>query len=449
VSTITLYSISWNGYWEKYSDNVIKNISNFNKIPDEIVVVSDAPIDLSKINHSNIKNIVFKNPPSYRPHYAYRNLAIENSSSDWIVALDLDDIQLPNYLDDLDNSADIHGFAHIDIRHNVEYYPKENALDIQIKDTSGTNQIPGTSAIKKYVFDKIKYEPNCYEDDVFYKTASKLNLKVSYDDNIKFIYNGFHPDNNHNELERISSIYKKILNNNRNLYCFWFSGDINEKRKNSINILSTLSGVNVVLIDYDKFYKYENSEIPIHKGFKYLSDVHKSDYARAYMMYFYGEGYTDIKANSFNWNPYFDSLYLSKFSAAGYAEKKHEDIGKFWGNDKAVESYVIKNYSKFIGMGHFIFKPKTKIAYDWLMSIHKLLDKNYDQLKNNPGIHPYNILGGVSQSYSGDIDKSLSNKNYPFAWSEICGDIFHRLQYENTNSVFLSSMPYVNILNYR
>ena len=100
-------------------------------------------------------------------------------------------------------------------------------------------------------------------------------------------------------------------------------------------------------------------------------------------------------------------------------------------------------------MGHFIFKPKTKIAYDWLMSIHKLLDKNYDQLKNNPGIHPYNILGGVSQSYSGDIDKSLSNKNYPFAWSEICGDIFHRLQYENTNSVFLSSMPYVNILNYR
>jgi len=446
--TITLYTLSWNGYWDKHSKKWINYINNLNTKPDEIIIVSDNPIDTSKINHPNINNIVLP-INNYRDVVSlYRNTAAQNSSCDWVVASDIDDMPLPNYLDGLDIDADICGFSFMEQANKKIYKPDETSLEKRLLGIVDGSLIPGTSAIKRSVFNKIRYERFTYEDLTFWFIASKLNLTVANPtpDDIRFIYAGYHIKPNRDEITRVSEIYKKVLKNDRNLYCFWFSGKMSENRKKSLDILRQQSKVNVVLIDLPTFYKYEHKEFSIHKGFKYLSDVHKSAYARAYMMYFYGEGYTDIKANSFDWNPYFDQLFTSNFDAIGYPEKKWNDIAPFWQGN--VPNYVVINANKFAGNGHYIFKPKTKFAYDWLVGIHKILDEKYEVLKNNDGSYsPYAIPGGV---HNKNQDKTVySQVNYPISWNEINGRVRQKIEYENNFSNFILNMPYVNTKNYR
>lgn len=449
--TITLYTTSWNGYWQRFGQRWSQHVNSFNTQPDEIIIVSDAPLDTSSLNNKNVKNIVLDNVVSYKPISYYRNVATDNCSSDWCVASDLDDFPLSNYLDNLDPEADIHGFSFLDFNDNRIYISDQDSLNKRLHGLFDATLIPGTSAIKKHVFDKIRYEYNCYEDQTFYATASKLNLKIASDDNkmYRFIYSGFHSDNHHNELKRVTNIYRSILSLNRNVYAFWFSGEMNENRLSSLHTLQSLSGVNIVLINNENFPEYENQEMPIHPGFKYLSDVHKSDYARAYMMYFYGGGYSDIKANSFDWNVYFDQLFISKKDAIGYSENSFNDIGNFWNLDKNIAINVAKNHNRFVGMGHFIFKPKTKIAFEWLTEIHKKMDQAYEVLEANPAMHPYAVNGGIHSGYTKAVDPSLINPNYPFQWAELCGTLMHRLQYENNFSNFMHGMPRTNNSNYR
>nr|BAJ93350.1 predicted protein [Hordeum vulgare subsp. vulgare] len=55
-------------------------------------------------------------------------------------------------------------------------------------------------------------------------------------------------------------------------------------------------------------YLIGTEERPIHKAYQYLSGTHQSDYARAYLMYYFGGGYTDTKHTHIDWNPYFKQL---------------------------------------------------------------------------------------------------------------------------------------------
>lgn len=445
--TITLYSVVWNEYWDKYGMQWSECINNLNTTPDQIIIVSDKEIDISVIKNTNVLNIVTTIKPNISD---FRNIAINNSKSDWIVASDVDDIPFSNYLDNLDDDADIHAFSFIDTVNNIRFEPKADCLNVRLMHNNGfnTNLIPGTSAIKKHVFDRLRYESQCFEDLIFYSMASKIELKVSFDNDIRFAYTGSHPTDNNLELTRVSEIYRDILKEKRKLYCAWFSKEMTTNRKKSLRILQENSGVDVVLINNDNFYEYENSEIPIHKGFFFLSDVDKADYVKAYIMYFYGGGYTDIKSNSFDWNPYFDELFLSNSECAGYAEKSPEHIAVFYNEDN-VKNFIYKNYNKFIGMGHFIFKPKTKLAFSWISAVHKLLDDKYEILKENPGLHPYAVLGGIHESFTGYCDPSLINKKYPFEWTDLCGTILHKLQYDQRNNSILNTMPYVNMDSYR
>jgi hypothetical protein len=106
--------------------------------------------------------------------------------------------------------------------------------------------------------------------------------------------------------------------------------------------------------------------MPIHSAFNSLTDAEKVCYAKSYMMYFYGEGYLSIKENYFDWNKYFDKLFISKHDVISFPSEENLNTEEFFKYDK-----IYKNH-------YCILKPKTKIAYDWLMKLHKLLDKNYD-----------------------------------------------------------------------
>jgi glycosyltransferase involved in cell wall biosynthesis len=345
--TITLYVMSWGTYWDKFGTSWSEQVNNFTTQPDEIIIVSDGKVDFSTLKHSNVKNIIVPIDKNFYPIGNYRNAAIANSSSDWVVCLDLDDTALPNYLDNLDPSADICGFSFIEKEYDRFCTPNNESLNKRLLGISDNFMIPSGSAIKRSVFDKIRYEESGYEDRVFYATASKLNLKVV---NVnptepRFIYSGFHPTSKNIEIIRITEIYTRVLRGNRNIYCFWNSKEFTENIKNAYHSLCQHSGCNIVLINSETFYKFENIEIPIHKEFYNLSDADKNNYVKAYMMYFYGEGYADLNPCTFNWNTYFDELFLSK-------------------SDSTV-----------INPEYFISKPKTKSGYKYLSSLHEQINK--------------------------------------------------------------------------
>jgi hypothetical protein len=452
-NTITIYTISWNGYWDKYGKIWSEHVNKLNTKPDEIVIVADEYIDTSFLIHDNIKTIIVPTSKMDESASYYRNIAIQNSTCDWLATLDLDDLPTPFFLDNLDHDADIHAFSFLNKADKTIYYPDGDCLNKRMENIFDLTLIPGTSAIKRYIFDKVRYESNCHEDNVLYKMLSKLNLKVGFDVNnqkdFRFYYNFFYKDKDFTEMLRVTDLYDKVLHGDRNIYAFWFSKEMSDDRKNALETLKKSCGVNLVLIDFDKFYDYEHVEIPIHKNFKDLTDTDKSDYARAYMMYFYGEGYSDIKANTFDWNIYFDKLFLSKFNAISYAETSPEDLTNIWGNDENLKNHIKNQYHKFGGNGHYIFKPKTQYAYEWIMRIHEIMDEYSNELTNNPGIFPYMVKGGIIPSYSGQVDPSLFTTNYPFTWSQIGGDINHSLQYKNNFTDFILEMPFPNLNNYR
>ena len=224
---------------------------------------------------------------------------------------------------------------------------------------------------------------------------------------------------------------------------------MSKNRLAALECLYQNSGVEVELITNKSFYeKFNNPEIPIHPAFQYLSDVHKSAYARSYMMYSYGGGYSDIKPNMFDWNRYFDELYSSKYDAIGYAEIAPRDIVNFWGDDVGMEQDVKHNYFKFAGNGMYIYKSKTEIAKRWIEDVHVQLNHKLETLKTHPGTyHPYAITGGILSPSVDGIP--YGDSKYPIEWGEINGKIIQRIQYENGFSNFLLTMPYINMSAYR
>lgn len=433
--------MSWNGYWDKYSDVWSACVNNLNTVPDEIIIVSDIKVDTSTIKHKNVKNIIVPNYYEKRPAATYRNIAVDNATSDWIVSADMDDEFNSWFLDNLPDSSDIHGFVFLDKSNGKIFHQDENSLEYRLTGAfSDTNAIPSCSAIKKSVFKNIKYEHGCHEDNIFYAMASKLDIKLTYDHFSyppRYEYSGWHTKNE--DISRVNEIYKKIISgSHRPVYAFWFSKTISENRKAALKVLAK-SAKNLVLLNTPRFYALENKEIPIHKGFTHLTDNHKSDYARAYMMYFYGGGYSDVKPNEFDWDPYFDKLFLSRADAIGYAERHPYDVA-FYPNNSEGKTFLENNYHKFMGNGHYIFKPKTDIAFRWITEIHKKMDERYDQLVKHPG----KTVHVTDPNYD-----TLMSGGYPFEWNEIGGRVLQKLEYEYELKNILTDMPFTNNTSYR
>lgn len=126
---------------------------------------------------------------------AVRNYAIEQASKqhllgDWIAFVDDDDILEPVYLYDLENYTNV--------------YEPQNDPDIIVfgmKYTDGTflpprdekdinkleNKIGISFACKRYVFNKIQFEPSSGEDFNFLKRAQDLGLKIIISDWINYL----------------------------------------------------------------------------------------------------------------------------------------------------------------------------------------------------------------------------------------------------------------------
>jgi hypothetical protein len=93
---------------------------------------------------------------------------------------------------------------------------------------------------------------------------------------------------------------------NRNIYCFWTGTNImSQQRRECLEHVKSVTECNVNALFKEDIPKYILPEHPLHPGYEYLSETHKTDYLRTYFMNFYGGGYTDIKRQSGSWRKSF------------------------------------------------------------------------------------------------------------------------------------------------
>lgn len=152
----------------------------------------------------------------------------------------------------------------------------------------------------------------------------------------------------------------------RILYTVWFGPKMSDVRKQCFDSILKNTNVEVVLINEDNFKDYLKN---YHPRFDTLSrEQFKADYIRAYMMYHYGGGYSDIKMIDYDWNSYFDELDKSDKDAIGYQELPG-------GVSFFLPKHIRNKHQMFIGCGHFIFKKGSPLAKQYLNTIHQILDQ--------------------------------------------------------------------------
>lgn len=221
----------------------------------------------------------------------------------------------------------------------------------------------------------------------------------------------------------------------RDLYCFWFGSSMSESRANCLDTILKNANVNVIIVNDENVREFEIKSDPFHIGFDLLSDTDKSNYLRPYFMYHYGGGYTDIKQNYFDWNPYFTKLEQSGKDCIGYREKQSYHVHY---------EPAQKIYKKLIGCGSYIHKKGSFLSEQWLTLENKEMDFYYEKLKENHGrYHPRAIFGGIL-----DNKTDFAGSQYPFRWNHLCSEVWHRAQFENLGR-WSFDFPYINTENYR
>ncbi len=213
------------------------------------------------------------------------------------------------------------------------------------------------------------------------------------------------------------------------VYCFW-TGDneLAPNRLRSLDIMRRRIGVPVKLITPANLDEYILPGHPLHRGFKYLSLVHRSDYLRCYFMHHHGGGYADIKRYSRSWKRAFDRLNRSGKWGLGYKEVGKRGVVNLEG---AIGADLKSNWRKLIGNGSFIFRPHTPMTHEWYGELLRRMDLYFDELERHPG------------------DTWGKNDGYPIPWSGCQGNIFHPLTLKYHDRLLRDNRIKPALKNYR
>ena len=206
----------------------------------------------------------------------------------------------------------------------------------------------------------------------------------------------------------------------RTIFCFWF-GEINQMSPNRLVSLFTLfhvTGCSICLITKDTLKNWVHPDHPLISGFDYLSDVHKSDYLRAYFMHFYGGGYSDIKPPRTNWNAAFDIMQGENSYAIGYRELRPTCVASTGSEDSLK---VRDAYLELIGMCAYIMRKRTELTKKYLFRLESVILHYYPNLRAGPPISAYDSADKLFVS---------EPSAYPLRWTEIGSEVFHPTCYE-------------------
>lgn len=217
------------------------------------------------------------------------------------------------------------------------------------------------------------------------------------------------------------------------LWCFWTG--TNTMSPNRYNCLKTMnnSGLEVILVTPSNLHRYILPEAPLHEGYQYLSETHKSDYLRAYFMHFYGGGYSDIKNTTQSWNQAWNDLNTNKkMYANGYREVGSYGVAQL--EDPTLTRILRANWKELNGNGCYIFRSRTWFTMQWYTSVLKVMDSKLEQLKQYPSKHPQQVY---SEEYP-----------YPFRWAELLAEIYHPLCWKFRYNI-LQTVPMPSFVDYR
>ena len=176
--------------------------------------------------------------------------------------------------------------------------------------------------------------------------------------------------------------------------------------------------------------RWELATAPFHPAYPHLSETHRADYLRVYLMHHFGGGYTDLKRTTRSWVDLFQRLRdMPDAVGLGYGEVSPEGVAPC---GEPLESELRSNYRQLIGNCAYIFRRNTAFTRRWLNETHRVLDAKMPALVDHPARHPMDQFGVILPDGS--------QSRYPLGWSEMLGEIFHPLVYEFRDRIVQSDI---------
>jgi len=201
------------------------------------------------------------------------------------------------------------------------------------------------------------------------------------------------------------------------LFCMWPGWDLlPEDRAAELFSIFANSDCAVVFLTGDSYKNWEIRASPFHPALPYLSECHRSDYLRVYLMHHYGGGYTDVKFTYKSWRSAFEALKTSDAFALGYRPKKVGMSERY--QDPRILADLEANYLPgAIGHVAFIFRRKTPLTTFLMNLTHAHLDRNFEALLENPK--------KTQKDWKGKILPDGTESKYPLYYTELGPDLFH------------------------
>ena len=191
----------------------------------------------------------------------------------------------------------------------------------------------------------------------------------------------------------------------RKIWCFWTGrNEMSSARAECLASMRENCGVPVEFMTWRQWLSRILPEDPLHKGFKYLSCIHKSDYLRCYFMHHFGGGYSDIKhiKKENNWRLCFDIMdAFPQIQVIGQPE--------IMGGSPVNEFSSPESIASLISVCYFVCRPHSEFTTAWYGRMMELMDKFLPVLENHPAT---DVFG--------------QNEGYPIPWAALLGEPFHR-----------------------
>jgi hypothetical protein len=198
----------------------------------------------------------------------------------------------------------------------------------------------------------------------------------------------------------------------RYLFCLW-TGTNQLSPDHAVELFSIVSNSHtpVVFLNSDSYKKWELESSPFHPAFPFLSQVHKSDYLRAYLLHHYGGGYTDIKFTFKQWDSAFELLNKSSSWMLGTTVPDATQISFAPSYDKDEAEKIIADFKSCVSNFALICKKRTPLTTEWYNNTCSLLDQKLDLLMRNPGT--------VARDAAGIKLEDGKESAYPLAYTEL------------------------------
>lgn len=289
-----------------------------------------------------------------------------------------------------------------------------------------------TYFVANHILPHVRYDDGSarYEYVVFSNVLRKASIP-QYLDNRQ--YYGFltfadtEADFKSDRLAHATAIHTLFEPKKTPIYCWWTgTNPMSASRTARFEQLKKTCAPHIVFVTNQSLPTYILADHPLHAGFPYLSETHKADYLKAYFMHFYGGGYSDIKATTAPWTTAFAVLQEKDAWACGYPEVPHGVSDK--------NPTLQDKWPELIGTGAYICKPRTPLTTEWYNELLSIMDAKLEDVKANPAKNPQ--------------DKTGPGSLYPFSWSELGGDIFHRMCYKYKDKL-LNTLPISVFTDYR